>query len=303
MRVIRYQCTLRTGWKMWGRTGWAEPTGRAKDFLPCVIDFLSQKPDFRAPICAVLQVRLFNFDRVEKLGTLIVLQELPSGITDDGTKEPRLVIAARFSLENWDENRKNKEIEALGLLLGIRASPKSDTLREELERKNWNYDLILRIYVLNEILSDSSLKNTNLTGANVSTKLIASFYPLAPREESLKISNFPLWLPDSSEEEDGVLNYTYCLPWLALKERLSSQDSSVIYLIPRAENMDKLKEISDDIWQNNKAKNIVLAAPYGSGKEVLAQVIHYGRSRGNMVSTSVAGVEWPRRDLPDLCRR
>lgn len=291
MKIIRYRCDLQKGWQIKQGGNWELPTERASDFLPSVVDLLRKKPLLKSPICVVLQVRKLSFFKPPKLGTLISLQEVPSKISIEGKKNPKLVAPARFVVEKWNKGRKNREIKALQILLGIRSVTRIKNLESKLEECNWCYDVVLRIYALDEKLSDAALRTKNEPDSRCFALLVAAFDSIPP-PHNCKINSFNLWSPDYEQNELKILDKTYCLPWLPPKERFSSDIPSVTFLVTHENSASILEEISDDIWQHPRAKNVIIAGEIGSGKEVAANLIHHGRSKGNLIAVSVGGEDW-----------
>jgi len=276
--VLNFQCTTKTGWKLREGRKTVSLTERAKLFLPVLLEFLKSRPPVNESVGIVQQVRLFKDGTKRKIGTLLSLQQLPKDVCPRGVNKPRLLAPALYVEADWTGDRKSEEKHALLILLGLRKE--SQILNDTLENKSWCYDLVLRLEGLDEELA----RGNDAGGVRATIEAVKT-------DDSRLISDYPLWEPDNEDTPDAPLTACFCLPWLPPTSRLLDDDSCVVYMVGRRNSRETLEKVCR-LWQRQTAHNVLLAAEPGSGKEVVARLIHYGRGRGQLISTSAGGQTW-----------
>ena len=248
---------------------------RAKLILPFLLKVLQTVPEPRTDICVTMQVRRFkNTNGEDSHASLVTLQEIPIGLAEvKGVDDPKLLGPAGYVVDKVDENL---EMKMLKNTLG------NEAFAREIVGWQEGYDFAVRLKTLD---LDKIGRDRFRVRADVQSL----------QEEGKKIiETWQLINPDNTARMAGLLS----LPWYPSdsKLRILSEHGVTFYIPMKHFASGKglagaLQRIAY-VWANSKARNVVLAAPPGSGKEILARLLAVGRYLGHYHAVSVAGLDW-----------
>lgn len=297
-RHLTFTCSSQSGWHL-GRRAEGQLTLRGKSFLPVLGQFVRLMPSVETPVGLVQQVRLTRSNNGTWLSTLLSLQELPADVIEYGARAPRVLAPALFVGEGYDnaetlESRLGEERVWIGRYLGRRNKSFEDLIAG-LAARMWAYDAVFELVELKA--------QTVSTDKGVIDMTFRLVYPphRDVNDDVLRIHpGFPLWDPDTDAAGDAPLRSSFCLPWLPPFSRLLDSDACTVYLAATEESIATLRAVSDKCWQNDSAKNVLLSAVAGGGKEVVARLIHCGRAKGAFKSITAGTQTWEEVRLPLL---
>jgi len=272
----RYKVTKAAGWRERNGKQWVTVSGRAGLVLPLLVEALRLRERFGLDSGVVLQVRkVVGKEGLTSLGTVVSLQNLPCGGERTGDFRPQLLAPATYAEVDFEVGKVN-EIRVLRRLL----PQKVDTaaIQVALDHARWSYDLVLW------------LRSVRVNVFKDGAELLADAEPMARTDDTSPLSIV------RSPDYDGwqglnIMEHTVIVPWLPENERFAVPPRSVMYLISGERAAAVLRSVVE-LWKSRTARNVLVCADPGSGKEVVSRLLHFGRGGRSLQALSVAGAEW-----------
>ena len=283
-----YRLHKENGWQLYGNSGWVEARERTRAFLPLFLDILKRRPAISGTVAVIFQVRKSVIGGIPSTSTMITLQQFPP---TNSPEEAVLLAPAAYVEAPWVPNTEQED---LGKVLGIQAN-RQKTLRRWLEKQDWTYDLIVHVTELDERIPRRPPRPEEEDSLGEVTLTIKSGPILGSARETCGPGLFPP--DDRAWHKTSILRKCFCVPWLPAPSRFLSEERCVVYLFAGDESSRVLKDVNG-VWRRGTTRNLLLAAKPGSGKEVVARLVHFGRGLGHFVATSAAGQEWADFQIP-----
>lgn len=262
---------------------------RVGKLLPLIVEFLNRRHPVSGYIAVIFQIRKVTIEGRQRSLSVVTLQEFPRTHLP---QQSRLLAPALFS---DDVFQSANDLADVRKVLGIkRGSKGEEALRKKLEGCDWNYDLIVQVTEVDERMPSSGDPSSSRSAGEVAVTIRGGKIRVADdsAEPGFCDTDIVGW-------SDSVFSRCVCVPWLPPRVRFRSDENCVVYLIAGRASLDVLKEVNE-VWRRGTTRNLLLAASPGSGKEVVARLIHFGRGSGQFVVASVGGAQWSEFQVPLL---